>query len=535
MKRSYIPLSSLCDFFGFESIDELLSKKDSLRKISEEKFAAKALFSDSYLPISQSNFLEFLNSLNTEGVIIFDQWINSSEALKKILLEGVLLENDFPTAAYKTHFLYPSFQKFISPFLWENLVNLLEKPSKKQGFVASYISVLNIESSSVIQSLIEKNIKSEWQKIVESTQDISGEKELILLAGPYFSDEKMSLLNCFTKEFYSQKIKAIDDAMTVFKQPKSNTRIIFWILGQLKKLELNYEHKTKIEEIYKSVKNGDGKYFKKETQLKSKFPFKRVAIFAAITFICAYLIFLSFKPENNWDEPKAISTAFSGFTKLERMQIDSLIQSLSTVEEKSSGQKNDYSYLHLSPVSLKIQERKPFKNLKVEQFIQKSYETQNLIIAGELDSCIAFEKAEINKQTINPFKKLTKIDSKGNKNLYLKNESSFDIIVLVYENSEKGKSLATFVSSKTEINFKVNEGNRLLFIPGKNAGKVSFKGDKEKSRTHFCFIDQNYSSYLQQSYQIETTSFTDLKVLFNEDKSGGFYFIDLNQALKEVD
>ncbi len=544
MKNTFISLDLLQTFL-FEnsskkddSISFLIEKNQLSEKINFSYSGGEKLkINDRELELSEVQ--NFVSLISSEQNLVFLQWIKNSKNLEKLLLSENKLQysaNDFLVKNYKDHFLLKSFQHFISPFLLEKLMPKLEnKDLENLEKISTFISILNSDASLIIQNKINTIFKNDWNYIEEKLIQIKNEKALILEIGKYFSEKKIFILNHFNKEFYHSKVELIEQGTALFKHKFSSNRIVFWIISQLNLLNLNGEHKTHLKEIQESIKNGEAKYFKYQPKISSSWTLLNKIIFPILAVSFGVLIYFIF----TWKEKEAKlsdNSSFKNFSINERKLMDSLIQSMDPKTESDEvilDQRN--AYLHLAPVEIILKSRTPFKNPIIENFIQNNLKAQELIIQGNVDSCEIYSDNEIKRLKFHDFKSVNQ--SNGDKNLFLKNESTYQITCLLFENKITVIPYIYILLPNQEVNFKANTGQYFVFLPGSNFGEIHLNEPEKKLsnyKHHFCFTDENFDNQLLTSYKIKSMS-RNIKLLFNENSSKQFYFVDLNVALEEVE
>ncbi|MES2587841.1 MAG: hypothetical protein V4622_02605 [Bacteroidota bacterium] len=539
MTNSYFPLDLLQSFLELNSLNELISQKNELADLISVKYSEGKKLKIGNKLFEYTDILTFINKIEGEETIVFFQWIENSPKLKEILVSDEvshLSNNDFLIKQYKEHFLLKPFKKFVSFFLLGKLMHFSENSSLEiQQTLSSYLCVLDADSALILQDKLNSNFKTAWKKIELELIEVKNEKELIRLVGSYFSEQKIQTLNNFNKDFYRSKVELIEQGTSLFQHKFASNRLVFWLINQLNLLELNSEHKDKLNEIRESVKNGENSYFKQKASLKTSWNIIRTSLFGLLAGGLIFLIYyiLNFSDSTEIAEQ---SSSFKNFSKKERILLDSLIQSMEG-KEKSNEPVFDQgnAYLHLSPVYIDIKKREPLKNEQVEAFVQDNLKAQNLVLSGETDSCEIYSENELKKLNFPAFESVNEL--KGDKKMYFKNESSYQVIILVFENKTNSIVYSHVLLSEEEIKFSAKENQHFLFIPGSNLGNIHFKNDASFSKDykhHFCFTDDNYENYLLNSYKLKSTQSKTIKILFNENSAKEFYLVDIEEALESL-
>jgi hypothetical protein len=534
MNFKYIPIKVLNSFLGYQQIHELQNFELSLSKL-EEKYSSgeKLVFNGKMFSFAEIE--AFLKTIQGEEQVVFIQWIEVNRNLLETISSNLILKNDFLVENYKEHFLFPKFKKFISSFLYPNIIQDFENKKENEILlISSYISILDNENSFILQDKFVKKFKVDWSEIQEEIKKISQEKELIKCVGNYFSDQKIEILNCFTKEFYHAKIELIEQGIELFKHSATTNRIAFWLINQLKKMSLNAEHEQKIKDIYLSIKNGENTYFKRVLVVSTSINFKKISVFF-LGIAALFLLVFFFFEKNKFVVEDEIKSTFSHFSKEERIHMDSIIKSIKKKEVQDDEEFDaGKSYLHLSQVNIEIENREEFKNLKVEKFIQNELKLKELIVQDKVDSCQKIKEKSLNSIKLYDYKSLKK--NIGNKKMFFKNESSYQILILNFENSIQGKVYFHILNPKDELEFLCQTQSEFIFLPGNNFGKVILNQQENENLSnlyHFCFTDENYDAQLLISYKLKNASQDVIKVLFNETKNKEFYILDLYEALEK--
>lgn len=533
MKLNYFPLDQLKTFLGYENLSYLYDFEACKEKVFDNYANGKEFKLYSNL-ISSEELISFLSLIKGDENLIFDQWICGNNNLFLLITENKLLKNDFQLDKYENHFLFYPFIKFVSPFLTAVLLrNFDSKKEKELVAVSSYIPLLTKDDSFIIQTKLVSFVSSQW-KIVESKfPSLNTENELVQEIGFYFSKEKIELLNYLTKEFYSSKIELIEQGLAVFKHPFTSNRLAFWVIKQLNLLELNSEHKEKLKTISNSIKIGENIYFKRISTTKSNFPIIKVSIYTSIIILFG-LTLIYFINQNKYAESELSRSAFENFSKEERIRMDSLLQ---TIQPKKSEANRKFDsgngYLHLTPLGIELKNRNPYKNEKIEKFLSNEVKIQDLISTGKIDSCSKLSSKYVTNLSIYDFDKFE--NKKGKNKVFLKNESEYQVIILNYENNSGKKVYFHLLNTKEEVIFFSETNSSLIFLPGKNFGKVFSKDSNFENPFHFCFVDENYEKMLFESFEIKSNFNEKIKIQFNNSVSKGFYFIDVYNSLEHIE
>ncbi|MFN5417778.1 MAG: hypothetical protein ACK5B9_12040 [Flavobacteriia bacterium] len=523
----YISLKYIQEFVAYSSEEELFVNKEKLILDLEVKFQIHLFLEQGKNRFTKDEVIGFIKNNHSKSVLVFDQWILASKSLKSLLIEGKLIANDIPEKLNE-HFLFREFCAFISPFL---LPKLLLVDSERNTEIASYISILNSDGQMILQDKISRRISEEWDVL----EKIDSQEEFNQLAKNVFSAEKIKTLNYFTKHFYAQKVSFIEKALDLFKNPLATYPFVLWLTNQLNTLELNPEHKERLNEVSLSLKSGDGKYFTPNNKIKT-FSINRLIVL--IFVITAFAVGFWFLRDSFTDNKNTLAdtnkSSFSQFSKKERIQLDSLIQSMEGKRlEDEDVIDQQKSYLHLAPVDVTISSRESLKNTLAEIYVQDCIKAFDLAESSQIDSCAIYSDKQIKNLNFAPLKNL-KLNA-GTKELFLKNESNYMVQILVFDEISNATVYSIFLASQHEFKCKIKIGQKIIFIPGENLGKVILPKKanlSENYKHHFCFMDGNFISNVMNAYTIQSVAEEELKLLLNDNEEKGFYIVDLFQALK---
>jgi hypothetical protein len=533
MNLKYIPSKALISFLGLQKIQDVQNLSLSLSKLEQNYTLGEQLIQDQHT-FSFGEIEAFLKIIQGDEQLIFIQWIEGSPNLFSSICSKIQVKNDFLIENYKEHFLFQKFKSFVSQFLFPNLIFYLERKNIVElSLIASYIPILDRETAFLLQDKIHKIFKNDWQQIQEKIKQTSTEKQLLYDLSGFFSDSKMECLNHFTKEFYHVKIELIEQGIELFNHKATTNRFAFWLIKQLKKMSLNQEHQQKLKDIYTSIKNGDGRYFKRISLVSNAFNYKKILILSSGIALIFFLVFL-FIEKSKFTEETNPDSAFTHFSKEERMHMDSIIQ---TMKKKTNQDEEKFdsgkSYLHLSQVNIELKNRIEFQNISLENFIKNEIKLQEIIAQNEIDSCRNISNKSLNSINLYDFKPLRK--HIANKKMYFKNESSYQVLILNFKNSTSESVNFHLLNPNEEFEFFCQTGSEFLFLPGNNFGKIFVNQNEIKelsNQYHFCYTDQNYDAQLMLSYKLKHASQETIKVLFNQTKYKEFYILDLYEALE---
>ncbi|MGV3629565.1 MAG: hypothetical protein ACO1O6_00065 [Bacteroidota bacterium] len=531
---AYISLQSLKEFLGLSDEGAFFTDKESVFRTLDDAYAANKTFTQGKNSFSQLEITRMVAQLKDEVILVFDQWVRGSKSLEKLLVEEELVRNDFGEKLAE-HQLFPAFQRFITIFLVPELNRFLDQHTEKHQLnAASYIPLLDERGQFIIQDKLVRHLDTNWNKLLAELEQPISSAEFNEKVKHFFLPQQIETLNYFTKPFYARKVKFIEDAIGLFRHPEATAPFVLWMTRQMQNLHLNPEHRSKVQDIHASLLQGDQRYFTSQSRIQSwslSQLLGMVAVLALVGFSVFYLVNYTGMPE---EKKEKTATSFSKFSKEERMQLDSLIRTMEhrqTVDENYVDQQN--TYLHLTPVQVQVNSREPLRNKLAEQYVQDCMKAYDLSEMNLIDSCSIYSEKKLEKLDISPFRELSYL--KGKTPILLRNESDYQVQVLIFEEKSDGEVYSAFVQGNKTVKCKVNPGYRMILIPGNNLGKAQLpqlSGISGFYRHHFCFMDGNYLSQLFQVYSIKDIREPEIKILLNSTAAQQLYVVDLYEALE---
>ena len=488
--------------------------------------------------ISDEDFLRFVKSLSSAKTILFHDWVLQNSALYSLLNNREITPFEDISHHLKHQFIN-DYQMFLSPYITEKLSpyfqnSALTKNAIDQLSVAfSYTQLLDQNHRATVESQLFQGINERVQNDLRVTKSIDDEQMLIDTVKPLCDETILQCVNSMSKASYALKMNFVDDILSVLKYKSCTPRFANWILKKLESIELNEEHELKVLDLKRELKTGE---LSVRNHGKSKIPFKwaHVVTLFLIGGI-GFFIFLviRFEPFNESDDPVfANETSFMQFSPEERQKIDSLLREMNgtfTEDENFIDQGTP-----LIGTSDQLTIRKNFKNSTLEQIYQ------DLLIDAELredlieDSChdaIAF----------NPITGTKDLSQKeGSIEAMIKNESGYDVVLVVAENKKKGAIHSYYIKKGDIAVFKINQYNLMLLIPGNeyskyNAPNVSSDQlPSKKLQEHFCDIDFNCRESINTMYELVNKSEGKTKFLLLGDLGTNFHLIDINGDLEVI-
>jgi hypothetical protein len=122
----------------------------------------------------------------------------------------------------------------------------------------------------------------------------------------------------------------------------------------------------------------------------------------------------------------------------------------------------------------------------------------------------------------------------------MKNESDYDIILYVSENTKNGDVHSLMVKKGETKTFKMKRGDILTLVVGNNfksftkpANAMSEETPSSNFERHFCDTDQNYRESINLSYSVSHPKTGKNKFMVMGAKNGYVSLIDVHQVLED--
>jgi hypothetical protein len=481
--------------------------------------------------ISVQDFIYFAELYDDSTFVLYSSWIEEHKNVLSLLIENKLLECDFKFSKFSENLLFREFKSFLSPFLFQAL-KPFNREEKHCYFVFSYIPLLLENHAIPIQEEGEKHLQNQLMRFRSVCAQLSNQTDFNREIVTFLSENQLDFVSHFTKSYYAVKIQYIDAVVAQFSSPFCRQAIASWMCKQLLTLQLNPEHYDHIKQQLQRIESGEIK-FQGDVQVK-KFSWRTVlplfSIFLLVMGILYVLIYNPFKSEIAKDFEDNNQTAFQSFSKTERMKMDSLIRSM------EGKRKEDLNYsdqtILMDEYYLKVENRIPFKNKQAELFVEDAFKALQIAEKRQLDSCQEYAKKELSTLNFNPNTSLK--NKVGTADVFLKNESHYDVLICVFQNATDEKLHFHFLPNDADVSFKMNPSDKMFVLPGMYLGKFiketnSSENPSENYNHHFCFTDDNFRNMLMQSYTLKPDSKSNAKIICKR-KSGVFYVLDLGDS-----
>ncbi len=525
--KPFIPINAFQSFYS--SFSELLTPEGInlfQKKIEQD---GEEVFKKYNASIEEKQ--AFIDALANPKFILFHSWTEQNQVLFSLLTTGKL--NLFTDKAKHLQHQYANeYKKFLSPFLSELLLKFDDSKELNIRLKAlSFCQLLDKAHAPVVESQLFSPTLSEIKTIASSCKTIEDEKELIRRVTPLCKEEIIQSVNYLSRSSYGLKMEYVDTILSILKYKSCTPRFANWVLKELKKIELNKEHNTKITDFIRDLKKG-------ELTVRNHGKQKRIIKTSTIlTFLIVVLLgssvfyLIKYKPFSEVEDEKISSeTSFMQFSVEERKKIDSLLLVMNGNSKKDQIQIDKGTPLIGESDILTV--RKSFVNEKFyaihDDFL---FDAEGRTYLS--DSC----KTVVDFIEIEGTKKLKK--KNGESNAKMKNESGYDVIIIVGEFAKNGAVYSAYLKQEETISFHLNKDDLIFLVAGTELNNYKKTNNKTKPsskrfKQHFCYIDDNYYNSIATVYQVKHNNFSRIKLLLKGNFGASFFMIDLQSALMEI-
>jgi hypothetical protein len=475
-------------------------------------------------------------SLLTEETLVYCGWIEQHSALLT-LIEGKTPSSPFEDR-YKwlEHTFFKRFSSFLKHFMVPCLRDLKRNVTfEEHAILLSYAVLLPEDERRFIEMelftpLSERILSS--QEAVETAECESALTDVIQL---FINDSAVNMVNGLSRASYSAKVNYVDHLLWVVKQQSCTLRLANWILKQLENIELNPEHRQKVIDLKKDLR--EGRISIKNGNLA---PSKGLSL-RTIVYLSSIVALIGLSVWIIWQKPFSArddqsfdnNTAYQQFTKEERVKIDSLLREIQEEGHPEDNQIDPSQPILGNGISVSI--RIPFQNKRMEELYRDLQLDVDLYDQGLNDTCSVYSKKEAEKahyKYVRPLEKRT-----ASFELMMKNESEYDVYMIVFQDETKGKIYSLLIGKGTQYMVSMEANDRVLFVAGNDLGKfITPKGaialPSKHFVHHFCQTDVNYAQSISNLYSFERPRSVQNKLLFSGDKKTWFTVVDLYSILE---
>jgi hypothetical protein len=523
--KKFIPISTFHKLF--KSYSDLLSY-DGLSVFIDRLKSSEGENISASLGLKPSELMYFIETVSKTENVLFYGWIEQNSNLFKFLTENKITFYE-DKEGHLQHQLGASFQKFLSPFLSNQLIKHQgERELGKLEKLFSFVQLLDVEHRSVIENNLLESLMPEVKSVISNASSITDEQELIQVVKPMMDDRILTIVNSMSKASYGFKVDYVDDCLSVLKMQSCTPRFANWVLKRLEEIEMNKEHEHKVLDLRGELIAGN-LAVKNHGKRKINFRFRNVAMFVfTITAVglIGYLVF--YKPFSRVEDVLFTNdTSFMQFSKEERLTIDSLL--LAMKGQKAEDELRIDQGISLIGESDELTIRKSFEN----PILERTY--KDLIMDAEYREDLYQDSCNTDV-LFKPIPGSSDLKSRNaNIETMIKNESEYDAIIVVSENTSKGSTFSMIILEGETKKIEINRYDLLKIVPGNNLQNynpiIQDEGLPSKHFIqHFCKIDFNYKEGVTTDYQMVNLFEGRNKLLLMGDIGGSFKVIDINGA-----
>ena len=531
----YIPLQTIWSGSANEQ-----DRVSALRRILEGTIQGKdtdAIVKVGAMDYTVKDLSDFIKVLSEETLIYCD-WIDQHQQL------SMLLGGKIPSLAFMDsnkwlgHRFFSSFSNFLKPFLVTSLLELSKNASfEEHARLLSIAELLPSDDRMFVEAELIKPLSERINTSKLQVEKADSEKALTEAIQPFVNDTAIQMVNYLSRSSYSIKLSYVDHLLWVIKQRGCTVRLANWILKQLETIELNPEHRQKVQDLKKDLMAGHITVQNDNLSKSGSFSIRSAIYLGSILLLLGVSAWIIWKKpfSETEDKPFDNATAYQQFTKEERKKIDSLLREIQEERNPEDNLIDPSQPILGNGVSVSI--RIPFENKRMEGIYKDLQLDVDLFDRGLQDSCGSYSTKEAQKahyMNVLPLeKRVATLD------LMMKNESEYDVYMIVFEDEAKGNIYSLLIEHGTQTSVQMEEYDHVLFIAGNNLGPFIAPAGasglpSKRFDHHFCKTDHNYSESISNVYSFERPRAGTNKLLFSGDKSSWFTVVDLYSILEVI-
>lgn len=480
---------------------------------------------DDYIHRStDSGLMEFLEYLKRPNAELFVGWIEQWKELREIIVKGETSGSFSDYLRVQEHTLYASFQQFVTPFLFPQLMR--KAGSGALSPVLEYVTVIEQDARAIVENEIYEQINGLFTVIhqLQSQKKVT-EQQLVTAIHGVVNDQITAVLNAFSKRSYVHVIGYVEHCFSVLESKGCTIRLANWIVKQLQQLRLNPDHLRQLSDFQQKLRVGEVRVDNKGIRISGNWmkPVLTVGVLAVFVGVIVWII--AFKPWSEHATPQELAggSSFTEFTVEERKHIDSLLKIIQPEPVFQYSEEQDF---YAEGRELMVDARKEFSNTKADNFYKAWEEYLMKDSMQTPDKCKELTK-QITKHSLpEGFTKLS--DKKNGKPTFVRNESDFTIQLIVFNDQAGAKAYYRELKKDEQIEFNMNPGELIAVIAGKYA--IPYKSATES--IVFCEIDVITIGSLLTSYTLKPTNEYSFKFLISGTDASDFQLIDMYGVLE---
>jgi hypothetical protein len=404
----------------------------------------------------------------------------------------------------------------------------------KNGDALSYAQLLDVDHRALVESNLFDSINDRLKIAKNIIKESGDEQVLINTIKPLCSEEVVECANYLSRASYALKLGYVDKVLGFIRVKSCTTRFANWMLKRMESVELHKEHAHKITDLRKELSSGD---LKVRNHAKGRTPIRWktigttlfVTIMAALVFWILYFQPFSEPEENDF----ADNTSFKEFSEVERVRIDSMLQEMD--------HQTDLREIDIDPMTYgtgaSLTLRKAFENPRMERIYEDLCLDSDLKDMYPQDSC----KTSANYLQFKRVGGVRDLKKKAGKyEAMIKNESDYDVILYVSDNSNGGAVHSMYISAGSSESFNISIFNTVFIVAGNDYqgfeapyGVLAADVPSDNFEHHFCATDENYPETINTAYKFTRPRTGVNKFMVKGSRSGFVHLIDIHQVLVE--
>lgn len=487
----------------FVSLEELVKRakiqaeginEETLEKLSEvyDKELAtshKIDFSDNELSAQEVYFL--LDLYQEQQNRVFSGWVIADSLLYSFLRYEKLDNLKGNVRTYNGHTLENQYKAFLGHFLREPLKKAIESSYEKDSLhgliMAVKVTSLLPDNERVSQQRKVSNYIDHQLKESESSE--SCRKRLL-------SNEMVDLLNHLDDNYYATRIAYID----TLKHLLEIDLVVFEkVAACLKKLALNAAHEDEVKSFIAKRRNKTSTT--RNVTLTSLF---RNPLFYMGLLIIAVLVYILIPKDTS--RPKVADGELIKRSGLDSLTIDDIKQTdtlLGYQEDSTNVDIEGQGIPNPSVNAMQIIDTEDTIRNEIAAALTRSMVADYQIQEKQADTkdCMPMPNSERQKFQMNGVKGVDELS--GGSFHIIRNESSLDVYMLIFENKKGGEIFGSFIPANGKLKFNLQKGLRLVLYSGrvftrfnpllqKNGGYGSVMEAKkidDRFTAHFCELN----------------------------------------------
>lgn len=499
-------------------------KQSELEQILNEPFRFDQL--DQYILTCTDHFAvcEYLSHLKQPNSVLFTGWIEQWKEVLEIIKAG---ETSIPFSDYlrlKEHTLFPSFQQFLTPFLFTPLLRQAERGVLNETL--EYVVLLEPDSRAIVENTINTKIQQLFLAIQQlQEQKNVTEEQLVEVIHDVVNEQITKILNSFSRRSYSHVIAYVENCFTILKSKGCTLRMANWIVKQLQQLNLNPEHIQQLSGFQDDLKTGAVRVENKGGKRSTSRIRSLLTAIGIVTFAGVVLWIIIFEPWSEQIAPQEVETAssFTEFTYQERKHIDSLLK---TIQPEPLPQYLENDYMHIEGRELMVDSRKTFANKKADSFygMWEEYLSKDSVQSAE--TCKKLTKQIKESSLPEGFSQLT--NKKNGKPAFFRNESEYTVQLVVFNNQPGNEAFYHELKKDAQVEFNLAVGEYIGIV----AGNYAIPYTSATESIVFCEFDNTTISSLMTFYVLKSSNSYSYKFLVSGKDIYDFQVIDMYGVLE---